>query len=691
MPTTMNDSINNISSISAVEVTFSEAINEYVKARRKAEIDLHNQQVRFAAELADYEKNKAETIARWKEEAALNLEKEKFEREKAFQKKLLELEKAGLKLTQKEKDALRKKENRDKKKEDEKAAKEARKAVSEATGEDIAERLNEGLITGAEALKELGPAIAADLGDALGDAAKAANKFMFEAGSQAVNTAMQTLSGVYSKISARLQSSGESFEKINATMQLQLAASPFIKYTDMLAKVDELVDSGVAYNVEQRAFLASISDKIASTFDAFDSNLLRIIRIQQEDSTKQRLGMEARLTEFLNKNYQDTSYLSGAHDSVTEALTASIVQLGTNKGAEFEYNVQKWFGSLSALGIGDNTLTGLAGAINSLSTGDVDALAGSEYMNLIVMAANRAGISTGDLLTKGLNEKNVNDLIAQIVIYWSEIANNTNQVVRNQYSKLFGLDMIDMTAIQNVTQKDLNTILKENLTYKGMRKELTEQLAKVVLRMHPSEMLNNVWENFVTGIGLNIASNPLTATTWLINDFIKDATGGINIPSFGAFAMGNGFNFDIESDVNSLIQLGMVGMSTLGQVGKVVAGLGGLGGLDISFWGDDQYTRHGQGLSAPITGVTASTSKTVYIGNSSSSDIYDQTLNKAYDEGGLTKLQGQAESDAETAKKQMDELDANVKAILDILSAVSTGSALRVKVEDYGLTSSFGA
>ena len=39
----------------------------------------------------------------------------------------------------------------------------------------------------------------------------------------------------------------------------------------------------------------------------------------------------------------------------------------------------------------------------------------------------------------------------------------------------------------------------------------------------------------------------------------------------------------------------------------------------------------------------------------------------------------------------MDELDANVKAILDILSAVSTGSALRVKVEDYGLTSSFGA
>ena len=666
--------------ISAADTIWSDVLADYKEKRKQIEQEIYELSIQNSDREAAY-----------KEELRLDNAKKDLDSRKKQIRELYELEKKLGNLTDKQRDQLAKKQKRDQAKEDEKAAKETRKFMSEAIGEDIAERLNAGLITGAKALKELGPAMAADLGDAMENATKNAKKFMSEQGVKFVNDAMQTVSGVYSKISARLQSSGESFEEINATMQLQLAASPFIKYTDMLAKVDELVDSGVAYNVEQRAFLASISDKIVSTFNAFDSNLLRIIRIQQEDSTKQRLGLEARLSEFLNKNYQDTSYLSGAHDSVTEALTASIVQLGTAKGAEFEYNVQKWFGSLSALGMGDSTLTGLAGAINSLSTGDVDALAGSEYMNLIVMAANRAGISTGDLLTKGLNEKNVNDLIAQIVAYWSEIANNTNQIVRNQYSKLFGLDMIDMTAIQNVTQKDLNTILKENLTYKGMRNELTEQLAKVALRMHPAEMLNNVWENFMTGMGLNIASNPLAATTWLINDFIKDATGGINIPSFGAFAMGTGFNFDIETDLNSLIQLGMVGMSTLGQVGKVVAGLGSLGGLNLSFWGDDQYTRHGQGLSAPVTGVTASTSKTVYIGNSSSSDIYDQTLNKAYDEGGLTKLQGQAESDAEKAKKQMDELDANVKAILDILSAVSTGSALRVIVEDYGLTSSFGA
>lgn len=686
MPTTINDSINKTSSISASENLWAEALAEYTEARRNAERAILKDRIKFEKEIAEYAEDQEKAIARWKEEAAFELEKQKFEKEKAYQKQLIELEKKGLQLTEKEKAALKRKADR----EAAKQQKETQKEISKEVGFDLAEQLQSGALTTGEALRGVLDQAGGDIATAFTEASEKAQAAYFKAGVESVNTAMQTLSGVYSKISARLQSSGESFEKINATMQLQLAASPFIKYTDMLAKVDDLVDSGVAYNVEQRAFLASISDKIATTFNAFDSNLLHIIRIQQEDSTKQRLGMEARLTEFLNKNYQDTSYLSGAHDSVTEALTASIVQLGTSKGAEYEYAVQKWFGSLSSLGLSDSTLTGLADAINAVSTGDIDSLNNSAYQNLIVMAANKAGISYADILTQGLNSDSVNSLISAIVSYWSEIASETNLVVRKQYSNLFGLDSTDLTAIRNVTQKDLNKIFKEELTYKGMRTELTEQLAKVVLRMHPSELLDNVWQNFMTGVGLNIASNPVTATTWLINDFVKKATDGMNIPSLGAFALGNGVSFDLETDMNSLIQLGMVGMSTLGQIGKVIAGIGGLGGLNLAFWGADQYTRHGQGLSAPVTGVSASTSQTTFIGNSNSSDIYSQTLNKAKDDAGYNEIKSTTESDAEKAKKQMDDLDQNVKAILDILASVTTGSALRVKVEDYGLTNSFG-
>jgi hypothetical protein len=120
----------------------------------------------------------------------------------------------------------------------------------------------------------------------------------------------------------------------------------------------------------------------------------------------------------------------------------------------------------------DSTLTGLAGAINALSTGDVESMAGSDFMNLIVMAANKAGISYADILTKGLNAESVNSLLSSIVSYWSEIASTSNQVVKNQYAKLFGLSMSDMTAVKNVTQRDMNNIYKSNLSYSGMSVEL---------------------------------------------------------------------------------------------------------------------------------------------------------------------------------------------------------------------------
>jgi hypothetical protein len=71
--------------------------------------------------------------------------------------------------------------------------------------------------------------------------------------------------------------------------------------------------------------------------------------------------------------------------------------------------------------------------------------------------------------------------------------------------------------------------------------------------MTTSEMLMNVWDNVKTGIGMNIAESPGAAAAWLVNDFIKGATGGINIPSITSMVMGTGIGLDIETDINSLI------------------------------------------------------------------------------------------------------------------------------------------
>ena len=46
------------------------------------------------------------------------------------------------------------------------------------------------------------------------------------------------------------------------------------------------------------------------------------------------------------------------------------------------------------------------------------------------MSANQAGMSYADILTHGLNAESVNSLLANIVSYWSGIANEANLVVK---------------------------------------------------------------------------------------------------------------------------------------------------------------------------------------------------------------------------------------------------------------------
>ena len=109
----------------------------------------------------------------------------------------------------------------------------------------------------------------------------------------------------------------------------------------MIENLNKFVQSGVAYNLELRSYLATVSDRIATTFDAFDSSLLRIIRIQQADSTKSRLGMEAMLTKFLNAQFENTEYLQQTANSVSNMLIEAESQMGYKGATEFEYVVQK--------------------------------------------------------------------------------------------------------------------------------------------------------------------------------------------------------------------------------------------------------------------------------------------------------------------------------------------------------------
>ena len=524
------------------------------------------------------------------------------------------------------------------------------------------------------------------LGESLAQAATKAFSHFADAGVQSINNAMSLFQGKASAINTRLQGTSKTFNAMNELFEKELGASPYVKYEDAIDNLATLVDMGISYNVEQRAFLETISDKIATTFDAHSSAMLQIIRLQREDSTIYRLGAEAELTKYFNERFQDSSYMSDLYDTVSQTILGGVSQLGTAGGAEYEYNLQKWFGSLYSLGMSSNTITSLASAINMLSTGDVSGVAGSGLQNLLVMAANKGNLSYGELLKQGVNAQNVDALMSNIVSYWSQLATTNNQVVKQQLGSLFGLGMSDMMAIRNLTQEDVNSILGEQFAYSDAEKVLQQQLGQVSNRMHISELIQNAYNNVVTGIGTSIASNTGLATTFLINNMIKEATGGINIPFVSALGSG----IDLNTDLNSLINLGIVGAGTYSSIKNVFDSISNRGGLDLSSWqATKRMDSRGQGLSGIVTGIQQTTSQTTTIANASGQDIYDLSLNDAYQNVDKSVV-GKAPEEAEQLQKAIKEsIDPNIQAILDLLRSVTDGSALRVSVSNYGLTSSF--
>ena len=248
----------------------------------------------------------------------------------------------------------------------------------------------------------------AKFGEELNKSFKAFTKSIASSFSNAITDTIKDVNAHRTKIMARLQGVGGDeydYASLMNTVSRNLAVSPYITQKAFMEKLDNAVDRGIAYNVEQRAFLSTIAEEIATTFDAFDSNLLRLIKLQQSDSTAARLGMEAELTKTLNKVFQDSSYLTDeVYKGVRGALIDSESLMGRGEATEFEYVVQKWLGALYSLGASNDLISQIAQGLNYIGTGNVQALASnSPLQTLFAMSASRAtGVDYADLLVGGL-------------------------------------------------------------------------------------------------------------------------------------------------------------------------------------------------------------------------------------------------------------------------------------------------
>ena len=484
----------------------------------------------------------------------------------------------------------------------------------------------------------------------------------------AFSTGIENYLGAFSeytsKINTRLQGTAYTYKNISKGISRDLAFNPFVKQSDVYKNLSTLVEQGIAYNVEQRAFLQTIKEKIADTFDATNGTLVRLIKIQQADTTAARLGLESNLNKFLNNVFKDSSYLNGLSDSVAAAIISANSQLSKSQSVAFESTVQSWLGSLSSVGVGDSTIQALAQGINYLGSGNINALNGSEGLqNLLVMAASRAGLDYSKMLSSGLTPNDANTLLSSIVTFAQEIGQTNNLVVKSQYANLFGMTIEDLTAIMNLSSKDLVAISNNMLTYSESISETEKALkaSNLLSRTSTSEMVENFFDNVMTGVGENISNNFALYTTWLVNDLVDKATGGIMDIEIAPWGVG------MSTTVTQLVKSGIVGAGVIGEVLGALSSMSTSKGFSLTDFNANNVITHGEGfVKVTDSSIRSTTPQSMYIGSNDESAMYKSSIVSA-NENAEVVTQGKENNLDDIIK---DNIAPDVHSILGVLDDV---------------------
>lgn len=498
-------------------------------------------------------------------------------------------------------------------------------------------------------------------------------------------------------IDTRLQGSnndkfmGSYWDQLVRDMTSVGAVNPYFKQETFAANIESLVKQGISFDLKQRAFLMTVSDKIASTFEVSNATLLRLVRIQQEDSTAGRLGMESALNSFLNNMYETSEYLTSVADSVRGSLEEMESLMAGAEAAEVEWQVQKWLGSLYSVGMSDSAVNSISTALGQIAAGQIEGLTNGGAGNLLIMAANDAGLSIADILTDGLNSSDTNKLLQAAVNYLAELSDSAadNKVVQQQLANVFGVKASDLRAATNlVLPGSTGAIYGKNMSYNNMLSQLASMAGSMGSRTSVAEMMTNFWENGQYTLAGSMASNPVSYFIYKMAKVVDDAAGGIDLPFLNVM----GFGVDLNTTVSDLMRVAAVGGGILGSIGPMISGLGssfsgramlnklGIGtgsGLAAVTRGD------GGGSSGSSGGGTKSTSGSGYVGNSSGSDVKDSTIQESED----SKKQQMIEAKEEAEANQVDVLNQTVIKMYELLEEVATGkSSFAVRVEGYGLT-----
>lgn len=433
-------------------------------------------------------------------------------------------------------------------------------------------------------------------------------------GEKSIRETASLYSQYMGSIDARLQGSDDSFSSIAKDIKNQLTANSYVSQKEMLKRVSDLAESGIAYNIEERAYLATLTDRMVTTFDVLDASLTRLIRLQQADLTASQLGSEATLTQFLNSRFKDTSYLTDVYDSVSNAILDASSQFNIEDFTRYGYNVQKWLGSLYSTGMSSDAISMIARGIGMLTTGDVSSLnSDSSLTTLFGLAASRAGMSYSSILTQGLNAEGVNTLMKYIVELLQDISNNTsNQVTKSAWGDILNMTLADFRSTVNLSQNDINDIYNNGITYQKALDETSYQLMSVVDRTHMQTRIDNAIDNAVISWGSDLALNQDKYKNWAIGNAVADLVSSIGGGSSIIDTVANLFK-----GLNTLFSANTSLVNIIRDID-----LTGSSGLSLFNFDWDQYTSRGSlfsaigGYGAGSSGVTSGISYSGITSNS---------------------------------------------------------------------------
>lgn len=396
--------------------------------------------------------------------------------------------------------------------------------------------------------------------------------------SKSLDSLFQTVEksiSTYTQYSLRVNSALTGISSYSATidkLNSALAGSGSASVISVLQNVANLTSKGIVNNVEQRAFLQTISEGIASTFDAMDDTLLRLIKLQNADSTENRLALQASLKEYLNTNYKNSQYLVENYKTVSANIIEATSLLSSSQSLGVESTIQKWLGSLSSSGLSSSAVGNLSSALGSLGSGNLSQLSGTGMQSLLIMGANRAGLSYADLLTGGLTQDKTNKLMYGITSYLSSLSGNN--VVMSEYARLFGLSSSDLLAARNAAS-NLSGISGANISSSNLGRYLNQY--NEYMNATPALFYQNLIGNLGFSTGQKVATNMQDYQAYEIGKFISNfGTIGNVIGKFTQLGAMFGLGSNLANSLSSLAGSGVEVNSNSGYGWQVGTGASGL-------------------------------------------------------------------------------------------------------------------